>query len=174
MTTQVQVPWTVFARLQEDTEPNSIEQSLGREEALDEVLDEIVANPSISEDRICRRFRSLSRNRRAKYSHRRCLEQNRVRPSCRRGGRDFGSSSLQPVAPDVFDQIARDELVMLVRSVLSEDDFRLLWEIAEGMSYRNAARTWAISVACLKARVFRIREQARVSAVGQALHAALL
>jgi hypothetical protein len=63
---------------------------------------------------------------------------------------------------------------MLVRSVLSEDDFGLLWEIAEGMSYRDAARARAISVASLKATAFRLRERVRISAVGQVLRAALV
>ena len=166
--------WTAFADLQESNDPSSVDQSLGREEALDKVLDEVVANPSISEERIYRRFGSLSRNRRSKYCHRRNLEQNRARPSCRRGSRYFGSSSPQTVAPDLLEQVARADLVRLVRSVLPEDDFGLLWEIAEGTSYRDAARARAISVASLKALVFKIRERVRTCAVGQVLRAAIV
>ncbi len=170
------VPWTVFSEIQENNDPSSVDQALGREEALDQILDEIVANPSVSEERIYKRFRSLSRNRRSKYCYRRDLDWNRGRPDRRRGGQYFSSPSFQSPAPnvfDVFEDIARAELVTLVRSVLPQEDFHLLWEIAEGISYRDLAYARAVSIATIKARVFRIRERIRTSAVGEALRAAL-
>ena len=167
------VHWTTFAALQERTEPQSIDQSLGREEALTEVLGDIIGNPSISEDRIRRRFATLSRNRTSKYRHRRNLERDSARPSHRRGGRYLESSSLWPPVPDVSEQIAWAELVGLVRSVLPEHDFQLLWEVAEGESYRNLACEQGTSVASTKAKIFRARKRIRMSAVGQRLRTAL-
>lgn len=174
MTNLSQVHWTTFAVLQGCTEPQSIDQSLGREEALTEVLGDIISNPSISEDRIHRRFATLSRNRSSKYRHRRNLERDWARPSHKRGGRYFGSSPLRPPTPDISDEIARAELVTLVRSVLPERDFQLLCEIAEGKSYRDLAHEQEISVASTKAKVFRIRKRVRTSSIGQALRTALL
>jgi len=77
------------------------------------------------------------------------------------------------VSPGVFEEIARNELVLLVRTAIPEEDFHLLWEIAVGVSYSDAARTRGISIASVKARIFRIRAQVRLSAVGEALRAAL-
>jgi hypothetical protein len=166
------IPWTVFSHLQETKEPSSADEALAREEALDQVLDEIVISPSLSGEHISKRFRSLLLNRRSKYCYRRHLDRNRARPDRRRGGQYWGGSPLQ-ISPDVFEEIARTELVLLVRTAMLEEEFRLLWEIAEGVSYSDAARTRGISVACLKARIFRTRAQVRLSAVGQALRAAL-
>ena len=174
MTNHSSVRWTAFAALQESTEPQSIDQSLGREEALTEVLGDIIGNSSISEDRIRRRFATLSRNRTSKYRHRRNLERDSARSSYRRGGRYFGSSPLRPPTPDISDEIAWAELVTLVRSVLPERDFQLLCEIAEGKSYRDLAHDRMISVASTKAKVFRIRKRVRMSSVGQALRTALV
>jgi hypothetical protein len=145
---------------------------LAREEALDQILDEIAISRSLPEEQISKRFRSLLLNRRSKYCYRRHLDRNRARPDRRRGGQYWGGWPLQ-TSPDVFEEIARTELILLVRTAIVEEDFRLLWEIAEGVSYNDAARTRGVSVACLKARIFRIRGQVRLSAIGEALRTAL-
>ena len=170
MTNQSHVRWTVFADHQQ-TDPCSIDQSLAREEALTAILEEITNDPSISAERTRMRFASLCRNRSSKYRHRRHLERHLARPSHKRCG--FGSLPLTPPDPDVFQKIAWAEHVELVRGVLSKLEFRLLWEIAEGNSYSDAARELRISVTSVKAKVFRTRERVRKGAIGQVLCIAL-
>lgn len=165
--------WVVFSHLQKNYDPVSADLALAREEALDEVLNEITLNPTISEERLVRRFRSLCRNRRSKQSHRRYLEQKRCRPCCRRNGRYVTGMPPDPFTSDVFESVAIAELLVLVRRALAVDDFQLLWEIAVGVSYCDAARERGVSVPCLKARLFRIRNQVRMSAIGPVVCAAL-
>ena len=74
------VHWTTFASLQECAEPYSIDQSLGREEALTEILREIVADPAISLGRARKRFANLCRNRSSKYRQRRATERDAALP----------------------------------------------------------------------------------------------
>ena len=174
MTTQSEVCWSTFADFQRDGEPLSIERALGREEALTNVLEELINDPSTSDHNLRRRFASLSRNRSSKYYHRRDLERNQARPSYRRGGRGFDSSSTAPIGSDLSEEIAQAELVMLVRDLLPEHDFLLLWEIAEGRTYSDVACDQEVSVASIKARVFRIRARIRMSPIGQELRRVLV
>jgi len=164
--------WAVFANLQNATEPRSMDQSLGREEALNEVLNEITTIPSaISDERILKRFVNLCGNRSTKYRHRRKLDEKRSRPAYKRGG-CFFVPAIRSGALDISEKIALSELVTLVQRALPEQDFQLLRNIAEGDSYCEISSEHGVSTACIKARVFRIRERIKRSPLGQMLCAA--
>ena len=165
--------WQFFAALQSEADPQSFDRSLARDEALDAVLDEILTDPAPDRNLVRKRFHSLCRNRLSKYSHRRALDRGRFRATHRRGGTDFGGVLLAPPARSVFDQIAYDQLTDLVRTVLPEEEFRLLLEIADGDSYADMAHNRRITVSSLKSKTFRIREKVRNSRISATLRCGL-
>lgn len=161
--------WLFFAALQCEADPRSIDLSLAREEALDAVLDEVVADPSLGGDLITNRFHSLCRNRLSKHTHRRAIDSRRFRSTHRRGGTDLGSIVLMPPAPSVFDQVAYAQLTDLVRTVLPAEDFSFLLDIADGQSYSDMARARQKTVSSLKAKVFRVRQKVQNSRISPIL-----
>ena len=173
MTADDQSAWATFQALQQLPQPRTIQGDFAREETLDVILDEIAAEPSTLSEQIRRRFRNLSRNRRTKYYQRKALERESVRPSYRRGGRDFEVVMLAPRQKDASDAVAMAQLVMLVRGLLSGADFQLLREIAIGGTYAEIAAKLGLSIAAAKARIFRIRQCVRTSPLGQTIDEAL-
>jgi len=157
--------WQLFAALQSEADPQSIDRSLARDEALDTVLDEVLTEPAPDRDLVRKRFDSLCRNRLSKHRHRRALDRDRFRASHRRGGSDFGSVLLTAPARSVFDQIVYGQLADLIRTVLPEEEFRLLLEIGEGHNYADMARDLNITVSSLKSKAFRAREKVRNSKI---------
>ena len=76
---------------------------------------------------------------------------------------------LMPPAPSVLDQIAYAQLTDLLCTVLPEEDFRLLLEIADGHSYSDMASAHHKTVSSLKAKVFRVREKVKNSRISASL-----
>ena len=161
--------WRFFAALQGEADPQSIDRSLSRDEALDVVLDEVLADSVPDKDLLRKRFHSLCRNRLSKYRHRRALDSYRSRGTHRRGGTDFGSVLLTAPTPSVFNQIAYGQMKDLICTVLKEKDLRLLLEIADGHSYADLARDRNVTVSSLKSKAFRIREKVRKSRISATL-----
>lgn len=161
--------WQFFAALQREADPKSVDRSFARDEALDAVLDEVVTDSSLNSDLISNRFRSLCRNRLSKHIHRRVIDSGRFRSTQRRGGRDFCSTLLMSSTPSAFDQVAYFQLKDLLRTVLPEEDFNLLLEIADGYSYSDMAQARHKTVSSLKAKVFRVREKVRNSQLSATL-----
>jgi DNA-directed RNA polymerase specialized sigma24 family protein len=120
-----------------------------------------------------KRFHSLCRNRLSKQNHRRALDRERFCATDRRGGNNIGSVLLSPPVRGVFDQIAYSQLIDLLRTVLPEEEFWLLLEIADGDSYANIARSRKITVSRLKSKAFRIREKVRNSRISATLYCGL-
>src|SRR5258708_21083153 len=98
--------WQFFAALQREADPQSIDRSSARDEALDVVLDEVLTDPAPDGELVRKRYYSLCRNRLSKNKHRRALDRRRFRASHRRGGTDFGSVLLTAPARSVFAPIA--------------------------------------------------------------------
>ena len=161
--------WQFFAALQGEADPQSIDRSLARDEALDAVLDEILTDPVQDKDLIRKRFHSLCRNRLSKYRHRRALDRHRDRGTHRRGGTDFGSVLLTAPTPSVSNQIAYGQMTELIRTVLTEEELRLLLEMADGHSYADLARDRDVTISSLKSKAFRIREKVRESRISATL-----
>ena len=127
----------------------------------------------MDEDLLRKRYYSLCRNRLTKHNHRRALDRRRFRGTHRRGGTDFGSVLLTAHAPTVFDHVAYKQLTDLIRTVLPEEELRLLLEIADGHSYAEMARVRNLTIAGLKSKAFRIREKVRNSRISAALRCGL-
>jgi DNA-directed RNA polymerase specialized sigma24 family protein len=168
-------PWAVFATLQSSYEPDSVDESLAREEALNSILEEIAVNPDLPEVDIRKRFYNLRRNRVAKYwSHRRA-HSNWIElgdPSTRRGGRyrdESGTMRGVVEFSDVSDEIAFRQLALMVKDHLPRADWKVLSDLARGVPYSRAAAARGISVGTLKTRVSRIRQRVRSSEVGALL-----
>jgi hypothetical protein len=157
--------WQLFAALQREPDPQSIDRSLGREEALDVVLDEVVKGPATDTNSVRKRFYSLCRNRLSKQNHRRAVDRRRFRSSYRSGGSDSGTVLLTAPARNVLNQIAYDQLISLIRTVLPEDEFGLLLDLAEGYSYADLALDRGTTVSSLKSKAFRVREKIRKSGI---------
>lgn len=165
--------WQLFAALQSEADPQSVDRSLARDEALDTVLDEVLTDPAPDKDLVRKRFYSLCRNRLSKHNHRRALDRDRSRATHRRGGTDIGSVLLTPPARNVFDQIAYAQLTDLILTVLPEEEFQLLLQIADGDTYADMARSRNRTVSSLKSKAFRIREKVRNSRISATLRCGL-
>jgi hypothetical protein len=161
--------WQFFAALQGEADPQSIDRSSARDEALDVVLDEVLADPAPDGDLVRKRYYSLCRNRLSKLNNRRAVERCRCRGTHRRGGTDLGGVLLTAPARSVVDQIAYGQFADLIRTVLLEEDFMLLLEIADGHSYADMARDRDITVSSLKSKAFRVREKVRHSSISATL-----
>jgi hypothetical protein len=161
--------WQFFAALQRGPDPKSVERSIARDEALDAILTDVLTDPMPQKDLVSRRFFSLCRNRLSKHVHRRAIDSRRFRGTQRRCGVDFGNRLLVSPAQNPVDRVAYRQLVALLRSVLPDDDFRLLLEIADGNSYSDIAIAHQKTASSLKAKVFRIREKVRKSQVSPIL-----
>lgn len=157
--------WQFFAALQDEADPQSIDRSLARDEALDVVLDEIVSDPATDQHLLRKRFYSLCRNRLSKQTNRRVLDWRRSRGTHRRGGADSGAVLLTVPEPSVLDQLVYAQLSDLIRTVLAADELSLLVEIADGHSYADIARDRNVTVSSLKAKAFRVREKVRNSQI---------
>jgi hypothetical protein len=164
--------WQFFAALQSQSDPQSVDRSLARDEALDVVLDELVSDPTPDEHLLQKRFYSLCRNRLSKQNNRRALDRRGVRGTHRRGGTDLGGLLLTAPARTVCDQLADSQLVDLIRTLLLTEELMLLLEIADGRSYADMARDRRITVSGLKSKAFRIRGKVRNSRICTALCAA--
>jgi len=161
--------WQFFAILQNEVDPKSVDRSLARGEALDAVLDEVLVDPSADRNLLRNRFGSLCRNRLSKQTHRRAIDADRFRATHRRGGTGFGSILLSPPARNVVDDIAYAQITDLIRTVLDEDEFRLLLDIADGDSYADLVRDRNITISNLKSKVFRARQKIRNSRISTPL-----
>jgi hypothetical protein len=164
--------WQLFAALQNEGDPQSIDRSNARDEALDVVLDEIVSAPVTDEITIRKRYYSLCRNRLSKLNNRRAIDRRRQRGTHRRNGTDFGSVLLTAPASTVCDHLAYKQLLDLISTVLLKEEVLLLLEIAEGHNYAEMARDRRITVSGLKSKAFRIRQKVRNSRIFAALKAA--
>jgi hypothetical protein len=165
--------WQLFAVLQGETDPQSIDRSSARDEALDVVLAEVLTDPAPDENLVRKRYYSLCRNRLSKHKHRRALDRRRFRGSHRRGGIDFGSVLLSAPTRSVLDQIAYGQVTDLIRTVLPEEDFTLLLEIADGRSCAEMASDRNMTVSALKSKAFRVREKVRNSGIAPILRRGL-
>jgi len=165
--------WQLFAALQGEAEPQSVDRSSARDEALDVVLDEVLGDPALDADMVRKRYYSLCRNRLSKHNSRRALDRRRFRGTHRRGGIDAGSVLLTAPARSVVDQIAYGQFADLIRTVLPREDFMLLLEIADGESYANMARDRDTTVSSLKSKAFRVREKVRNSSISATLRRGL-
>jgi len=161
--------WQFFAALQGEADPQSIDRSSARDEALDVVLGELLTGPAPDGDLVRKRYHSLCRNRLSKLKNRRALDRRRCRSTHRRGGTDLGSVLLMVPARSVVDEIAYGQLADLVRTVLPEEEFMLLLEIADGHSYADLAHDHHMTVAGLKSKAFRVREKVRSSSISATL-----
>lgn len=161
--------WQLFAALQNEADPQSIDRSSARDEALDVVLDEIVSAPVADESTIRKRYYSLCRNRLSKQNNRRSVDRRRNRGTHRRGGTDSGAVMLGTPVRTVVDDLAYDQSLDLIRSVLPEQELKLLLEIADGHDYDEISRAHNMSVSGLKSKAFRIREKVRNSRISDAL-----
>jgi hypothetical protein len=165
--------WQFFASLQGEADPQSIDRSSARDEALDVVLDEVLTDPAPDGDLLRKRYFSLCRNRLSKLKNRRALDRLRSRGTHRRGGTDIGSVLLMAPPRSVFDQIAYGQLVDLIRTVLPEEDFVFLLEIADGQRYADMARDHKMTISGLKSKAFRVREKVRNSSISATLRRGL-
>jgi len=161
--------WQFYTALQAEADPQSIDRSLARDEALDAVLNEVAGNTVTDEARLRKRYYSLCRNRFSKQNNRRALDRRRVRGTHRRGGTDFCGVTLNPSARTAIDHLAYRQLLDLIRTVLVEEELRLLLEIADGRSSEDLARDLNISVSGLKSKAFRLREKVRNSDIASTL-----
>jgi DNA-binding CsgD family transcriptional regulator len=161
--------WQFFAALQREADPQSIDRSLARDEALDVILNEIVSDPAPDQDLLRKRFYSLCRNRLSKHNNRRALDRRRSKSTHRQGGTDFGSVLLTAPQPTVFNQLAYAQLMGLSLTVLAEEELKLLVEISDGHSYADMARERNISLSSLKSKAFRVREKVRSSPISATL-----
>jgi hypothetical protein len=161
--------WQFFAALQRE-DPQSIDRASARDEALDVVLGEVLADPAPDENLIRKRYYSLRRNRLSKFKNRRALDRRRSRGTHRRCGSDIGSVLLMVPARSVFDQVAYGQLTDLIRTVLPEEDFAFLLEVADGHTYADLAHDRRTTVSGLKSKAFRLREKVRNSGISASLH----
>ena len=76
---------------------------------------------------------------------------------------------ITPPGRGALDQIAYHQLVDLIRTVLPDEDFMLLLEIADGHSYADIARDRDMTVSSLKSKAFRVRERVRNSSISATL-----
>jgi DNA-directed RNA polymerase specialized sigma24 family protein len=150
--------------------PQSIDRSHARDEALDVVLDEITSAPTRDEALMRRRYYSLCRNRLSKQNNRRAVDRRCSRSAHRRGGSEFGGMVLTVPTRSSFDQAAFAQLTALIRTLLPEEDFALLVEIADGHTLAEMASERRVTVASLKSRAFRIREKVRSSSIAATLY----
>ena len=145
-------PWVDLGRIQKAVERSSVSWSpSGRcaiEEALTEILGELNGHTGTT---LRRRFRSLVRNRIAKYRRRDQIE------------RDLASSRAAECCLDPMQESACRELIELVRSATSPQEFSLLYEFASGTSYEALASIRSTSVGTLKSQVSRLRTRLRAS-----------
>jgi len=165
--------WLFFADLQSEADPQSIDRSSARDEALDVVLDEVIANPDPDGELVRKRYYSLRRNRLSKLNNRRALDRLRCRSTHRRCGSDIGSALLMAPARDVVDQIAYAQLTDLIRTVLADDDFMFLLDVADGEAYADMARDRNMTVSGVKSKAFRIRDKVRNSSISTTLRRGL-
>jgi DNA-binding CsgD family transcriptional regulator len=161
--------WPFYSALQAEADPQSIDRSFARDEALEVVLDEVAGAEMTDEALLRKRYFSLCRNRLSKQNNRRAVDRRRLRGTHRRVGSEFGGVILTAPGRTVVDQIAYAQLVALIRTVLAEEEFRLLLEIADGRSYDELALADGITVAGLKSKAFRIREKVRTSSIAATL-----
>jgi hypothetical protein len=83
--------WASYAQIQLSNDPESIDKSLARDEALDAVLNDIVADPTAGTESTTRRFYSLCRNRLSKQRRRRQIDSLPFKSDRRRGGWNGGA-----------------------------------------------------------------------------------
>jgi hypothetical protein len=161
--------WQYYSALQAEADPQSIDRSLARDEALDAVLDDVAGDTVTDEALLRKRYYSLCRNRLSKQNNRHALDRRRVRATHRRGGTDFGAVMLTAAARTVVDHLAYHQILDLIRTVLVEEELMLLVEIADGRSYDDLARDRHITVSSLKSKAFRVREKVRNSGISATL-----
>lgn len=161
--------WQFFAALQSEADSQSIDRSSARDEALDVVLDEVLTEPAPDGEMVRKRYYSLRRNRLSKLNNRRALDRLRCRSTHRRCGSDIGSVLLMAPARDVVDQIAYGQLTELIRTVLPDDDFMFLLDVADGEAYADMARDRNMTVSGVKSKAFRVREKVRNSRISATL-----
>jgi hypothetical protein len=144
------IPWEAFARLQSQSNPRTVHaRSAGREEAIETVLDDLVACRIPFEAQVIeRRFDHLCANRATKHRRRARLLRGR-------------SSQQRPQVLNPCRTFAVRHLMERIREVVQARDYRYLLELAEGRSYAEVAARHGLNEGTLKSRVARAREQAR-------------
>jgi hypothetical protein len=144
------IPWEVLARLQSQSDPRTTHaRSLGREEAFEGVLDDLLNHRILAEaEQIERRFNNLCANRATKYRRRACLLRR-----WRVGQRHDG--------PDPSERLLTQDLIEHVRRAISANDYRYLLQLAEGRSYAQVATWHSMREGNLRSRVCRARACAR-------------
>ena len=157
--------WQAFAALQCEADPQSIDRSSARDEALDVVLDEIVSDPAMDQDTLRKRYYSLCRNRLSKLNNRRAIDRRRCRGTHRRGGTEFGGVLLTAPERTIVDRLAYEQMVGLIHTVLADEEVALILEIADGAAYAELAKDRSTTVSSLKSKAFRIREKVRTSGI---------
>jgi hypothetical protein len=165
--------WQFFAALQSEADPQSIDRSSASDEALDVVLHEVLADPAPDGDLVRKRYYSLRRNRLSKLNNRRALDRLRCRGTHRRCGSDIGSLLLMAPARDVVDEIAYGQLTELIRTVLPDEDFMFLLDVADSEGYADVACDRNMTVSGVKSKAFRVREKVRNSSISATLRRGL-
>jgi hypothetical protein len=161
--------WQFFYALQREDDPNSVDRSLARDEALGVILDEIANNVAADQDFLRIRFQSLRRSRISKENKPRALIQRHFRGTRRRGGVEFGNELLMVQGETGFDALSNEQLAEMIGTVLSNEELKLLLEVADGEKYSDLAREHNTTVSSLKSRTFRIRARIRKSRISATL-----
>ena len=175
--TSLPFPWNEFLHFQPKGDRRSVSpDSLGQEEALSALVDDIGAGRGPSDpDQIRRQFDNLRSNRTAK--HRRRFRLDRRMAEDILGSRIEGTRQVRvdrgPFANDHSEAVATRELVGLVRKSVPATDWRILWMLAEGYSYSETAARCEMTIEALKCRASRARGRIRNSPVGSAILAAI-
>ena len=165
--------WQFYAALQSEADPQSVDRSWARDEALGVILHEVATDRAPDGDLVRKRYYSLCRNRLSKRKHRRALDRGRFRGTHRRGGGEFGNVLLTPAAATALDEVAYAQLTDLILTVLPEEDLGLLLEIADGRSYAEMAHDRNMTVPGIKSKAFRAREKVRASGIAATLRRGL-
>ncbi len=130
-------------------------RTLGDEEALVEILDDLGRGALSDAESVHRRFGFLEANRATKYRRRAGIEGERV------DGNDAPAS-----APDPTETIALRQLAVRALAGVCPRDGQALWALADGASYREVAARYGLTETNLKARISRIRARLRRSPTG--------
>jgi hypothetical protein len=160
LTTDLPHPWDAYAELQSSRDPEDIDETSARDDALTNILEQLARTPGIAPDLIRRRFRNLGRNRIAKFRHRRALHRSFYEANTRPAGRysDGNVARISTLnAPDVVDLLAARQAAASIRSVLRPEDLNLLFELGNGCSYDEAAIRRGVTEESLRIRIWRIR-----------------
>jgi hypothetical protein len=154
--------WEAVARLQLEVKQSRAinPRTQSSEETLDALIEDIARGSH--NDNAGARTLSLGSNRAAKYRRRLALVDDQVDPV---------DASAPPV--DIVDLLGWAEGVKQLRTLLPPEDWAILAELAEEVSYGDVAAKLGSTEGALKVRASRIRSRIRRSAIGPRLHQAV-